>query len=146
MRISTKTRYGTRFLIELACQYGKGPVYMKDIAGAEGISEKYLSQILITLRSAGLVEGFRGVHGGYVLSRPPSQITAREIVSILEGGLSIIDCTQGAHRCPRQPKCTSQDIWRIVEKTLSDTLESITLEELARRHQKRKEPKIMYHI
>ncbi len=119
---------------------------MKNIARSEGISEKYLSQILITLRSAGLVEGFRGMNGGYVLSRPPSEITAREIVSILEGGLSIIDCTQTPNSCPRQPQCSSQDIWRKIEKTISSVLESITLEQLAYQHQDKKEPKPMYHI
>jgi Rrf2 family protein len=145
MKISTKTRYGTRFLIALAAQHGKGPVYMKDIAQSEGISEKYLSQILITLRSAGLVEGFRGVHGGYVLTRPPSQITVREIVSLLEGGLSIIDCT-AAEICPRSGQCSSRDVWKKIEQTLSEVLESITLEQLAAHHQGQKQPKAMYFI
>lgn len=119
---------------------------MKDIARSEGISEKYLSQILITLRSAGLVEGFRGMNGGYVLSRPPSEITAREIVSILEGGLSIIDCTQDDGACPRKAQCSSQDIWAKIEQTLSEVLEAITLERLALDHQRKKQQKPMYYI
>lgn len=119
---------------------------MKDIARSQAISEKYLSQILITLRSAGLIDGFRGVHGGYVLTRPPSEITVREIVSILEGGLSIIDCTQLPDSCPRQPLCSSQEIWRKIEQTLSDVLESITLEQLVHEQQTKKQQKPMFYI
>lgn len=146
MRVSTKTRYGLRFMIELGSNYGQGPVYMKDIARSQQISEKYLSQILITLKSAGLVDGFRGVHGGYILTRPPAEISVREIVQVLEGGLSLIECVQSPETCPRQTDCVSYDVWRKLGTVITETLDSITLEKLVAQQQKKGQFELMYFI
>ncbi len=81
MKLSTRARYGTRLMLKLALRYGKGPVFLKDIARAEEISEKYLSQIIIPLKGAGLVRAFRGAHGGYTLARAPDRIKLKDIVS-----------------------------------------------------------------
>ncbi len=146
MRVSTKTRYGLRFMIELGTNYGQGPVYMKDIARSQEISEKYLSQILISLKSAGLVDGFRGVNGGYILTRPPSEITAGQIVGVLEGGLSLIECVQIPGTCHRQPECVSQEVWRKLSSVISDALEDITLENLVSRQLEKRTGETMYYI
>ena len=80
MKITTRSRYGVRLMLELAGNYGKGQVLLKDIARNEGISEKYLSLIIIPLRTAGLVQSTRGAHGGYSLAKPPGEITLKDIV------------------------------------------------------------------
>jgi Rrf2 family protein len=146
MRVSTRARYGLRFMIELAANYGKGPVYMKDIAKSQEISEKYLSQILITLKSAGLVDGFRGVHGGYILPRPPSGITLKDIVGVLEGDLSLIECVQMPGTCRREPVCVSQEVWQKLGAVISETLDAITLEELVARQREKLQKEAMYYI
>ena len=75
MRIATRTRYGVRLMIELAIRYGRGQVLLKDISKSQDISEKYLSQIIIPLRTAGLVRSFRGAKGGYVLGKAPKDLS-----------------------------------------------------------------------
>ncbi|MFA5284396.1 MAG: Rrf2 family transcriptional regulator, partial [Smithellaceae bacterium] len=94
MKLSTRTRYGVRLMTVLAQNYGKGPVFLKDIAKGENISEKYLSLIIIPLRGVGLINSVRGAHGGYNLSKEPSQITLKEIVDVLEGDCSLVDCVK----------------------------------------------------
>lgn len=134
-------------MVELAANYGKGPMYMKDIARSQGISEKYLSQILITLKSSGLVEGFRGVHGGYVLARDPEEITVKDVVGVLEGDLSLIDCVCNPGKCPRESICATRDVWEQVGQAVSQILESITLSELAAKcSQKMQKQTAMYYI
>ena len=80
MNISTRTRYGTRLMLELGLNYGKEPLLLREIAASQEISEKYLSQIIIPLKAAGLVNSFRGARGGYILAKPPKQITLNDIV------------------------------------------------------------------
>jgi Rrf2 family protein len=133
MRISTRARYGVRFLVDLAGRQEGGPVYLKDIARSQEISEKYLSQIVIELKSAGIISGFRGAHGGYVLARDPAEITLKEIVSVLEGDLSVIDCVQNSKSCGRMDKCVSREVWMRLGEVIAETLEAITLADLVRR-------------
>jgi Rrf2 family protein len=92
MKISTRARYGTRLMVALGAHYGQRPVFLKEIAKAEEISEKYLSQIIMPLKAAGLVNSFRGAHGGYVLSRTPAQISLKDIVGALEGDFNLVGC------------------------------------------------------
>jgi Rrf2 family protein len=91
MKLSTRARYGMRVMLTLAVHYDRGPMYLKDIAEAEEISEKYLSLLVIPLRQAGLIHSIRGAYGGYSLAKDPSQINLGEIVEVLEGD-SIVDC------------------------------------------------------
>ena len=85
MKISTKGRYGLTIMIELAKKYGEGTVSLKSIAQANDLSEHYLEQLVAPLRNAGLVKSIRGAYGGYILSRPPSQITSGDVIRVLEG-------------------------------------------------------------
>lgn len=133
-------------MVELAAKHGNGSVSMKDIAKSQGISEKYLSQIMITLKSAGLVEGFRGLHGGYVLSRSPESITVREIVHALEGDLTIVDCLRDEQQCSRESVCLTQEVWQKVSHAVSQVLDSITLQDLAAKCAQNQQSQLMYYI
>jgi len=146
MRISTRSRYGTRLMLELALNYGNEPVFLKDIAKNEEISEKYLSQIIIPLKAKGLVTSFRGMNGGYVLARPPSQITIREIVELLEGKLELLNCIGNPSTCSRVSICATRDIWDLLGEKISQTLESVTLEDLVKKHNCKNEEVAMYSI
>jgi Rrf2 family protein len=129
MKISARARYGVRLMMVLARNYGKGPIYLKDIAKEEEISEKYLGQIIIPLRGAGLVLSSRGAHGGYMLAREPSEINLKEIVDILEGDC-LVRCIKDPSICSRVKTCASRDIWMLLGGKISETLGSVTLAEL----------------
>jgi len=120
-------------MLALGASDSKKPLFLKDIASAEEISEKYLSQIIIPLKAKGLVTTFRGAHGGYLLSRPASEIKLREIVEPLEGDLSLVDCVGNSHVCGRSAACVTRDVWDGMSVLLRDYLDSITLEDLVRK-------------
>jgi Rrf2 family protein len=128
MKLSTRARYGVRLMLALAKNYGKEPVYLKDIAKQEDISEKYLSLLIIPLRNAGLVISVRGAYGGYNLAMEPSLINLKQIVDVLEGDCSLVDCVKDPSACPRVSTCVSHDIWATIGGKISETLSSITLD------------------
>jgi len=130
MRLSTRARYGTRLMLELALNFNKGTIFLKDIAEKEEISEKYLSHLVIPLRASGLISSSRGAHGGYKLAKAPSQITLKEIVQTLEGGISCVECVKNPSVCPRVSKCATRGIWEKLDEKISDELSSVTLEDL----------------
>ena len=130
MKLSTKTRYGVRLMVDLACRYGEGPVFLRDIAIREAISEKYLSQIVIPLRKAGLLQSVRVAHGGYSLAGPPAVITLGEIIGPLEG-ISPVDCLENPSACDRVPVCAARDIWAMLGGKIAEALNSVTLRDLA---------------
>jgi len=138
MKLSTRARYGVRLMLALAGHYGQGTLYLKDVAKSEEISEKYLGQIIIPLRSAGLVNSNRGIHGGYTLARSPGEITLRQIVEPLEGDC-LVDCVKNASACSRVSTCASRDVWALLGGKISETLEGITLEQLVRMNQDKAE-------
>jgi Rrf2 family protein len=117
-------------MLELALHYEKGPVFLRDIARAEEISEKYLGQIIIPLKSSGLVNSSRGARGGYMLARPPAAVTVRDIVDSLEGGISVVECVQNPSVCSRVGLCATRTVWASLEEKISETLSSVTLEDL----------------
>ncbi len=128
MLISTRSRYGLKLMYELALRFGAQPVFLKDIASAHSISEKYLSKLVIPLRGAGLVSSFRGAHGGYALAREPRAITVREIVQVLEGKLS--PAVGPRRRGDSADTHPADAVWAILDKTVLQTLENVTLESL----------------
>ena len=146
MKLSTRTRYGVRLMIELAMNYGKGPVFLKDIAKDEAISEKYLSIIIIPLKSAGLVNSTRGAYGGYSLGKEPSKITMKDLVEILEGQICLVDCIKKPSACTRVQTCASRDIWNTLNETISKTLEAITLADLAQKSRDKTQNSSSYQI
>ena len=146
MKHSTRARYGMRLMLELARKYGKGPVFLKEIAKQEAISMKYLSLIIIPLKAAGFVHSTRGAYGGYTLAKAPSEINLKEVVDILEGDTSLVDCIKDPSTCPRVNTCASRDVWEIVSKKIAETLRSMTLETLAGMSREKAGKGIMYHI
>lgn len=146
MKLSTRTRYGVRLMAALALNYGKGHVFLKDIAKVENISEKYLSLIIIPLRRFNLVNSIRGARGGYNLSKEPSQITLKEIVNVLEGDCSLVDCVKNPATCSRVQICASHDVWAIIGEKISETLSSITLDMLVKMNQEKAGNVMMQNI
>jgi Rrf2 family protein len=132
MKLSTRARYGVRLMLALAKNYGKEPVYLKDIARQEDISEKYLSLLVIPLRRTDLVNSVRGAYGGYNLARAPEEITLKEIVDVLEGDCCLVDCVKDPTVCPRVFTCVAHDIWEMIGGKISETLSSITLDKMVK--------------
>ena len=133
MKLSTKIRYGARAMLELASHYGEGPVELKEIALSQDISIKYLEQVIIPLRTAGLVKSVRGSKGGYSLAKPPSEICLFDVIETLEGPLYLVDCIHDPKICKRSLSCVTRDIWSDVSEALHRVLKSITLDEMVRR-------------
>ena len=133
MRISTKARYGVRVMLELALYYGHGPLGVRDMAKRQGLSAKYVEQLIASLKGAGLVTAARGVHGGYTLARPPVRITLLEVFERLEGSLAQLECHNCPGTCSRDKACAGRDLWTELRRAVAGVLESVTLEELAAR-------------
>ncbi|OQY35253.1 MAG: hypothetical protein B6241_01800 [Spirochaetaceae bacterium 4572_59] len=131
MKLSTKSRYALRLMVNLTFASKKEPVQLNEIAKREEVSEKYLSQIVIFLRGAGLIQSVRGAKGGYLLNKAPSLITVKDIVEVMEGGLNIVDCLNEDKYCQRSEKCVTKHVWDKVSRAISQTLEEISLEDLA---------------
>jgi Rrf2 family protein len=145
MKLSTRARYGVRLMLSLAQNYGKGQVFLKDIAKREEISEKYLSLIIIPLRGAGLINSFRGANGGYTLAREPSKISVKEIVDVLEGDC-LVNCIKDSSACSRISTCAARDIWILLGGKISETLESITLEKMTNMSREKAENTLSHQI
>jgi Rrf2 family protein len=125
-------------MIELALLYDRGGfVFLRDIAKREGISEKYLGQLIIPLRSAGLVSSKRGAEGGYQLSRPPEHITVREVVEALEGKVFVVDCLRDEKVCERVATCIAREVWKKLQESVVATLGGMTLANVVRMYQEK---------
>lgn len=147
MKLSTKVRYGTRAMLDLASTHGNGPVLLKDIAKRQEISLKYLDRILSSLKTAGLVRALRGSKGGYSLTKEPSQITLKQILEALEGPLELVECINHHDSCRRVNFCVTHDVWSEIEKTMEARLDATTLEALVIKDADKKNHVVeMYHI
>lgn len=130
MKISTKGRYAVRLMLDLAMSETESPVRLKEIAGRQGISDKYLEQIISILNKAGYVKSVRGPMGGYRLVRKPEEYTVREILELTEGSLSPVECARVGGTCKRQEKCASQILWKRLNDAVYQVVDGVTLEEL----------------
>jgi Rrf2 family protein len=146
MKLSTRGRYGVRLMLELALHYGEGPVLLRDIAGRQAISEKYLWHLINPLKTMGLIKSIRGAHGGYVLAKEPAEINLRDILLILEGSLCLVDCVDNPASCDRSDTCITRDIWSETSKNMSQTLESVTLEKMVERQRNKGDGALSYNI
>ena len=133
-------------MVELGLHYGEGPVYLKDIAKAEEISEKYLSQIIIPLKSSGLVQSFRGAKGGYMLSRPSEEITVKDIYESLEGGFNLVDCIGCQQVCSRSAVCVTRGLWEKLGHNIAIMLEDVVLKDLVDECRIKNSSTVMYNI
>ena len=130
MKLSTRSRYGTRMLLDLAQHYNQGPVQLGEIAKRQNISLKYLEQIIIPLKKAHYVESVRGPKGGHLLAKPPELISVGEIVALLEEGTSLVECAVHAELCERSQNCPTRLIWQEAAQAMFDKLKAITLADL----------------
>jgi len=130
MKLTTRSRYGTRMLLDLAQNGGNGPVRVSEIASRQGISVKYLEKLSRILKKAGLIRSMRGSKGGHLLAKPPADISMGEIVRALEGDLNLVTCWTERTSCPRLKTCVTSRLWQEVSKALLERLDAMSLEEL----------------
>ena len=147
MKLSTRGRYGTRVLLDLALHDGKEPVPLKEIAQRQQISLLYLEHIIAPLISAGMIRSTRGAHGGIQLAKPAQDIKLSQVVGLLEGSIGPVDCVNDPTVCERSEVCATRDVWIEVRKAMDGVLESKTLMDLVEMQQNKKAADmVMYDI
>lgn len=130
MKITSRTEYGLRAMVYLAGRPQAGPAPLTEIAASEGIPGPFLERILARLREVGLVRATRGASGGYALSRSPVRVAVADIVTALEGPLTLVDCMHTDRSCARAEGCASRVVWRRLDDAITEALEGISLEDL----------------
>ncbi|MET1031471.1 cysteine metabolism transcriptional regulator CymR [Domibacillus tundrae] len=139
MRISTKGRYGLTIMIELAKRHGDGPTSLRVIAGAHDLSEHYLEQLIAPLRNAGFVRSIRGAYGGYVLGHEPEEITAGDIIRVLEGPITLVEGIE-------EEEPAKRELWIRISEAIKGVLENTTLDDLANHTAADESDAYMYYI
>ncbi|MCI5800862.1 MAG: Rrf2 family transcriptional regulator [Oscillospiraceae bacterium] len=143
MRVSTKGRYALRLMIDLAVHDSGEYTALKDVSARQGVSIKYLEQIVSLLGKAGLLKSIRGPQGGYRLARAPEEYTAGEILRLTEGSLTPVPCLDDRpNQCPRYAGCSTAAFWKGLEKAVSDYVDSVTLADLVWQETERGRDKI----
>lgn len=127
MKLSTRSRYGTRMMLDLAKHFNDGPVQISEISRRENLSVKYLEQLVIPLKKAGFIKSVRGPKGGHMLNRDADRITIGDIIRILEGGIDLCNCVENPESCDRTEHCLTRNIWKEATKAMVDKLDSVTL-------------------
>jgi Rrf2 family protein len=117
-------------MVDLAQHHAEGPIPLAEIAKRQNLSVKYLEQLIILLKGAGLIRSARGRRGGYTLARRPQEISIGEIVETLEGKLAVVDCVSEPELCDRAPDCPTREIWVGMTEVLKDQLFSLSLEDI----------------
>lgn len=133
MKMSTRARYGTRAMAELAVAYPHRPVSVKELAQLQGLSIKYLEQIMAALKVAGLVKAVRGLHGGYELGAPPEHVNLYDIYQALEGSPVLVECIAHPEICAKRAGCPTRDTWIELNDAVTKVLHDTTLQDLVRR-------------
>ena len=144
MKLSSKARYGLKAMCYMADRHGEGVISLSTMSSSIGVSEKYLEQLISTLRKAGLISANRGANGGYFLSKSPDDISVGEIIRALEDGLVIIDCLSGecdskcgcsTNPCDGDGKCNCKtyNVWNKLYEAINDCLDSISLSSLIKK-------------
>ena len=131
MKISTKGRYALRIMIDLASNPNKGPIRVKDIAGRQEISEKYLEQIIALFNKAGYVKSVRGAQGGYLLTKDPAEYTVGMILRLAEGSIAPVSCAdETTDVCGRKGTCVSAMLWEKINIAVNEVVDHTTLQDL----------------
>jgi Rrf2 family cysteine metabolism transcriptional repressor len=149
MKLSTKGRYGLRAALDMALYEHTGPITLNSIAERQGISEGYLEQLMVPLKRAGVVRSVRGAQGGYLLAKEPRDVTVGEIIRTLEGPIAPVGCVNEdfPEACDRYDFCVTRKVWAKVRDSISEVLDSFTLEDLVRdSHDSEERAKDMYFI
>ena len=131
MKISTKGRYALRMMLDLALNEENGYIPIKEIAKRQGISDKYLEQIISILNHAGFVRSVRGAGGGYMLTKKPSEYTVGMILRLTEGSMAPVSCLEDeVNTCDRAENCVTLGVWKKLYSAINDVVDNITLEDL----------------
>lgn len=130
MNLSTRGRYATRAMLELALHYTDAPLSSTAISRSQGISERYLQQLLGVLKRAGLVRVVMGPGGGYTMAAPPTEIRLDSILDAVEGRLALVECVTKESYCPRAPECLSRQVWVEASELLNRYFHSLTLADM----------------
>jgi Rrf2 family protein len=133
MKLSKRSRYGTRLLLDMARHYQEGPVQLSVIARRQAISVKFLEQIIIPLKKANYVRSVRGAKGGHMLAKAPDQVTVGEVIELLEEGLWIAECTEKPETCDRSPTCPTRLLWKEATEALYARLRATTFADLLKK-------------
>ncbi len=133
MKISTRGRYALRLMLDLAMDGGGKAVSLKDVSSRQGISDKYLEQIVTPLYRAGLVRSVRGAGGGYLLTRRPEEYTVGDILRPLEGDLAPVECATDDRFCERCSQCVTVELWQEIHRAVSAVVDNTTLADLVQR-------------
>ncbi len=134
MKLSTRGRYGLRAMIDIAQSKEASPIAIHSIAERQGLSERYLEQLMVPLKRSGLVKSIRGSQGGYLLGKDPDNITAGDIIRVLEGPLAPVNCISeiNPETCERAENCITRTLWIEVGDAITTVLDSYRLSDLAR--------------
>jgi len=147
MRLSTRGRYATRALLELAQNPAGSTSTLKEIALKQNISLRYLEHLITPLIAAGIVRTTRGPKGGISMARSPAEVRLSEIIQLLEGSIAPVECVDSPELCTRSKSCASRDIWCEVKKAVNNVLESVTLQDLIERQREKEQPaQSMYYV
>jgi Rrf2 family cysteine metabolism transcriptional repressor len=137
MKLSTKGRYGTRALLDVAMHQGDSPVQLKDIAERQQISLSYLEHLIAPLVAAGMLRSSRGARGGISLGRPAENISLIDVVRALEGSVAPVECVDDPAKCSRADSCVTRDLWIETKRAMESVLESTTLADLVQRQREK---------
>lgn len=129
MKLSTKGKYGVKAMVDLAINYGKSPVSIKNISMRQNISEYYLEQLFSPLRKAQLIKSVRGAQGGYILNKAPDEITVSDIFDVLEGPIEISECLED-DVCTNSSCCASRLLWAKLKESIDKVTKSMTLQDI----------------
>ncbi|MHC4479531.1 MAG: RrF2 family transcriptional regulator [Planctomycetota bacterium] len=134
MKLSTRVRYGCRAMVDLALHQDGGPVALEVVAQDQQIPERYLAKIIQDLRRRGLIRSVRGAYGGYLLSRPASEISLLDVWEALEGPFVPVECLDNPNTCEMVGECVTREVWNKVREAIVDVLESENLAGLVERY------------
>jgi Rrf2 family protein len=138
MNLSTRSRYATRAMIQIAEHHGKSPVSLRTIEETQKISRNYLQQLMPPLKNEGLLHVAKGKSGGFMLARPPSEITIGDIIRAQEGEISLVECVGEDGLCDFEGECPSREIWAEASRRLDEYFDSLTLEDVLKTWEKKR--------
>ncbi len=133
MKMSTKGRYGLRVMVELALNYGRGPMLTEAIAKNQQISDNYIHLLVKKLKESGFIKAARGRNGGYYIARDPNLINVLEVVHAMEGKISVVECTDNKSFCERDDCCVARELWMDLRNLIEEALQKVTIGDLSRR-------------
>ena len=130
MKLSTRSRYGTRIILELARHFGENPVQVSQIAKTQKIPAKYLEQLIRTLKQAELITSVRGAKGGHLLNKKPESITVGQLVRLFEGQTDLVGCVSSPDNCRMADECRVREVWIEATEAMYTKLDSVTIADL----------------